>query len=580
MVRISELPQAAVELILHNARSRIIPGTNKFSRVCRQWRDAEDEAEPLQLFLHLSHLSEGDLARASSWLSMHGRCMEVLVLDKATLGPCAVDWLAATAPTLRHLSRLEVKEEHSLARLVPVFQQLPQLQHLAAEVSLDWDSKTPTFSVAFHYLPSPLSDDGYLTVPYMQELCPQLTSLHLTLRSTGIGFGCVVEDDLSPLFSPRLQQLQLAGVHHGGHVSARDMTHLTALQQLTLDGVLLGDVWMDELAQGLVALQQLRVYHPQESPCHDSDMLQLAPSITEYEVFLLEEDVICFTSCRQLTRLVLNGALPDGTAAALAAVSGLRELGLLGYMSDSTVEVVEQVAGMAQLRSLQLEGGGDDHDLLASGLAQCTQLTALVLLVGEPYEQSGVGIWAPALQQLTGLQCLTVHEVVVEQAEGAWLAELTQLTRLCVVLYDLDARRAVPYVPQVEDKQQRMQGYRVRACELWQQVWRWPPSLQQVVCWVRDDAYIKHCERPCAGSCRPQPLAAGTSLLGLKARAGLQLAGRAPCAPAPTCQVCGSCRGRLRAGRGTWYRLTGMGELQHCSSVLHLPAQQCCGLCW
>jgi hypothetical protein len=281
----------------------------------------------------------------------------------------------------------------------------------------------------------------------MEQLCPQLTSLHLMVYIDG-GRGAV--PSMSPLLSPGLQQLSLSNKKWDPDMVlyASDLQHLMALQQLTLDGFFIGEEHAAGLAE-MSALQQLRVYNAHALSRDVAGLTVVAPKMTEYEVCVHDEDTGSVTGCVHLTRLVLRGTLPEGAAAILAALTGLCELGLLGDVTDSTVEMVEQVAGVVQLRSLQLEGYGDDD--LPESLAQCTQLTSLVLLVDKvriptpPNERSNcVAVrvpmryrpipWAGTLQQLTGLQSLTVSEQVVVDEQGAWLAALTQLTRMCVIL--------------------------------------------------------------------------------------------------------------------------------------------------
>jgi hypothetical protein len=293
---------------------------------------------------------------------------------------------------------------------------------------------------------------------------------------------------LSELLSPGLQRLSLAQQHgqlRGLRLFPEDLTHLTALQQLMLNGVVVDTRYTEQLAQVVSRLQQVQVHHPDIRFGHMYDVIGLAPSLTELEVEVAYEDLSQLTSCAHLTRLVLVGTLQDGTADALAALTGLRELGLRGVVEDSTVEVVQQVAGMAQLRSLQLEGWGRCCGAYMPLLVQCTQLTSLVLLAQGPGGAGGYFALGPSLQQLTGLQSLTVREAVVMEDQGAWLAPLTQLTRMCVTLHTLDEDSSPPCSPSSEQEQQRVLEHHSRACALWQQQARqWPSSLQQVVFWV------------------------------------------------------------------------------------------------
>jgi hypothetical protein len=488
MATISDLPQIAVEQILRRARGRSIAGSNKYARVCRQWQEAQDEAEPLQLFMDLSLLSEEDLARAASWLCMHGQHVDVLVAHAIIYEQAQnVGWLVDAAPALRNLRRLEVPGIDSLRQLAPVFEQLPQLRHLEAGVRI---LPHPSPHAVGGTTTAPEQDLGQ-QVPNMQEMCPHLTSLHL--RISPIWNGYEIDGRFSRLFSPGLQQLHLQNVGSGEEVylCASSVAHMGALQQLTLHGVHLDKQCAHQLAQELGALQQLRVIHP-----HGYDAGRwagLATKLTEYaERFgshvwgptLYDQGVLA--NCVHLTRLVLGGDLPEGMPNVLAALTGLRELRLwFDHSEGATAGVVEQVARMAQLRSLQLEGWGGGPKVLGPSLQQCTQLTALVLLV---YGSKGSshGSWVPALQQLTELRRLTAYEDVVMDAQGTWLAPLTQLTRLCVKLSVLAAqpeqgeRGRIPFVKEIP-AEQRMPGYHAAAQRVIAHIQQWTAALQQVL---------------------------------------------------------------------------------------------------
>jgi hypothetical protein len=277
MVGISDLPEIAVQHILRRARGRCIAGTSRYARVCRRWRDAEEEAEPLQLFMHLDHLSKADLARASNWLCKHGQTVDVLVvqehLDYKNHSFTVSAWFVSVAPALRNLRRLEVAGIDTLVGLAPVLQQLPYLQHLEATVHLSYHpqdgcaaagigSQVPpgTFG-KFTTAGTPLGrlerlkrpwerqERPWDEVPDMQHLCPQLTSLHLMLQTRGRGLR--IDPRVSRLVTPQLQQLKLINGPSWGCTRPTDLpilctsslVHLSALQQLTL-----------ELAQRLGAL--------------------------------------------------------------------------------------------------------------------------------------------------------------------------------------------------------------------------------------------------------------------------------------------------------------------------------------
>lgn len=93
MTTTNDLPQAAVVRITQLARHRVIAGTNKYARVCRQWRDASisEDLEPLQLFMDLRHTA-GLSNRVSSWMVVHGQQVEVLVVEADTACRRRLEW--------------------------------------------------------------------------------------------------------------------------------------------------------------------------------------------------------------------------------------------------------------------------------------------------------------------------------------------------------------------------------------------------------------------------------------------------------------------------------------------------------
>jgi hypothetical protein len=506
----SELPQIAVDSILRRARGRIIAGINKYARVCRQWRDAGGDPESLQLLADMTHLPWQDLEEATKWLSIHGQHVDTLVIDDGRSGNTEpAEWCASAAPTLVRLRRLEVSEANSLEQLVPVLQHLPQLQHLA--VSLDMSHRdyvyihpksaqpkeaSPRPGAIGKLMVSAEHPEGW--VPDMQELCPQLTSLHLTVAAYGPSMK--MPSSVSQLFSPRLQQLTLAdwfGGHYEPVVYAASLAHLSALQQLTLDGVVLGMEGPQaggqadgaaagaqglEALQNLAALQQLRVYHPHRKLVADAALVPLASKLVDYEESVTDQDPGALTSYLHLTRLVLTGQVPVGTAEALAALTGLQELGLHGLVTTSTAGVVQQVAGMAQLCSLQLVGSGMSPVVVGPCLAQCTQLTSLVLLVEGPGDPDAASDLASTLQQLTGLRSLAVHEQLVGCEQGGWLEPLTQLTSLCVTLRKVPALAGPARYTCEDTRKYTMQHIHATAQRLMEQMQlqAWPMQLQQV----------------------------------------------------------------------------------------------------
>jgi len=96
------------------------------------------------------------------------------------------------------------------------------------------------------------------------------------------------------------------------------------------------------------------------------------------------------------------------------------------------------------------------------------------------------------VQQLTGLQRLTVEERLVMCEQGVWLAPLTALTHLCVLLNDpqeglpeVEAHVSSSAAQQRQQQQQQWVGGPTPAAgQLLEQVQVWPPGLQQLVLWA------------------------------------------------------------------------------------------------
>jgi hypothetical protein len=340
----------------------------------------------------------------------------------------------------------------------------------------------------------------------MQELCPQLTSLALTLRP--LGWCNRITPGVSQLFCSGLQQLSVAYErcsNPGLVLCGSSLVHLSALQQLTLDGVVLEQQGAEQVAQQLGPLQQLRMFHAGSTDIVDevAALLHLAPSLVDYDVFVDGQDVSVLASCQHLTRLLLNWEeeLSQGTAEALAALTGLRELGLSGRMGHNALMIMQQAAGMAQLRSLQLDGFSEKGSELCTCLAQCTQLTSLVMLA---FDGGSCGPWVSAVQQLTGLRCLMVREQLLAWEQGRWLAPLTALTRLYAQLHEI---HGAPYWGedkqlQQQSQQHRMQVYQSRAQQLLAGVQQWPGKLRTVIVQPRDH-YVSRCLKPMAWQLTP-----------------------------------------------------------------------------
>jgi hypothetical protein len=216
---------------------------------------------------------------------------------------------------------------------------------------------------------------------------------------------------------------------------------------------------------------------------------QLASKVVEYNAYP-EDWAAAATQLGQLTRLefMVHGAFwgGGGDPCVLAAVSGLQELRLSGNWAGSSlaVELVQQAAGMAQLRRLRLDGHGAAGAELSACLAQCTQLTSLVLLLRGDQRYADCP-WSTAVCHLTGLRHSMVPAEVLQQEAGAWLVPLGALTCLCVELQSWESlhprEEHMAFYADEQQQRQWMEAQYRTAQQLLQQVQVWPASLQQVV---------------------------------------------------------------------------------------------------
>jgi hypothetical protein len=458
----SDLPVPVVQLISRYARGRKIAGSNKYARVCRQWRsaDSQDADKPLQLYVNLRHMSEADTVRAFDWMAVHGQHVDALVLQACMKQGLPLDLFSRAAPSLSNLTWLDVVQRHSLVLLAPVLGQLPQLKHLGAAVDMGRspDQAGDGYVSAQEQLSIFLDDSGqpWEEVPDLQQLCPQLEQLDLTINAHRSRHYSVPTDGRLPLLlPPGLQQLSLTSDwEQRVRLVAASVQHLTALQQLTLDGVEMEVEDASMVMQSLGALQEVRVFSGR--PLWQNNVLiQLAPKLTAcwYEA---AAGVEVLPQLKHLTLLMLSWrdathGMPEGTVEALAALTGLQALKVEGDMEDASMgQVLQQVADMSALRSLRLAGNvGYGTHLLGEGLEQCTQLTALELMVlinppGGPYaRRRGPRHFVPAPEQLTGLRRLAFPGDLLVTDDGVWLAPMVHLTSLCLRVWPGPVRYAV-----------------------------------------------------------------------------------------------------------------------------------------
>jgi hypothetical protein len=501
MTTISDLPTVAIKRITQLARGRIIHGCNGYAVVSRQWRDAGDsssssqESEQLQLFLDLADMSEAAINRALDWLARHGKQAGVLVIASGLPPSVAPDSMYTSVAALSYLRRLELMQQHSLVRLAPVLDQLPQLQHLEAHVSMvcdleGWDS-TDEHAVSQGVFADEAGQYWDDLPDLQQQLCPQLTHLRLLIEPNV--YSLWLDEQLPLLLPARLKQLELLGVQDSVYswLQPRLLSHLTGLQQLTLQRVFIPEEdfipgGMEALEGHLAGVQQVVLNYPGGTFAGIETLELLAPKVISFSTpfFMPDEETITRLVC--LTRLELKGALQHPPVAALAALK-LQELVVMDFGDSDLVTMVQLAGDMPTLRSLRLQGTVGSslfQEQLSAALEQCTQLTSLHLAVTLPFTYATTLPFMGVPQQLVGLRRLTVPAELLEQEVGAWLAPLTALTRLCLDMpsHMLHFAGGTPGGAESQGlpMQAQVQG-------VLQQVQAWPASLQQVVMWVSSD---------------------------------------------------------------------------------------------
>jgi hypothetical protein len=490
---VNDLPLASIRNILQRARGRIIAGTNRYARVCRQWQEASsnpDDCESLRLQLDLSDMTEEELAYATSWMAPHGQHVDAVSLV-GSLEQATQDWVCVqfcgAASSLSRLKRLEMTQAQSLALLVPVLEQMPQLQHLAACMSASWLDPDALGEERdeWHVMCRWGGVQPWLKVPDLQRMCPNLITLHLTLNRVGsVG---MVGTQLSHLLPAGLQELTVTAQleQRTPHLQPSSLLHLSALRRLQLNDVCVAGEGADALVQQLMAMSELSISCKWERYREDSVMLQLVSKVTSYEVYDLPQPrtgVLPLLS--HVTNLCLNARGDPPLAAitdALAAMTGLQELGISQCGDGDMAAVAHVAAGMPKLRCLHLTGSVGCAAELSSGLALCTQLDTLDLGTTAADREGSLSVLPP----LVGLSSLGVFSNVVEHGGGACLAPLTGLTQLIVMLPYADKQpwscNEPPYAEGEQTPQDRQwdmaQGVMQRISSIWQV---WPAGLRRV----------------------------------------------------------------------------------------------------
>jgi hypothetical protein len=493
MASFAELPPNAVRRISQLARGRLIEGCNKYARVCKQWRDADfassSEEEPLQLFMDLQHMSDAEVSTFSTWMSLHGHQVGALVIEANHAPVQHYGQLLASAAALRSITRLEVSHNDSLALLAPVLGQLPQLQCLAAGVNLmqtevvvnvglngQLDGELCMLSVA---------EEHWQELPNMQQLCPGLQDLRLTIYvCNSQGFDHSIDPRLPELLPCQLQKLALLNglcLDHteepgpGVWLHPSSLVHLDALQQLTLHNIQLAD---GDLGQHLLGLQELRGHWPGMS-CYVL-MEPLFQNLVELGCW--DDDLVrAMPKLKRLTRLVLTDT-EYGEVDELAGLPCLQELCVVcGWRSLGVY------ATLANLRSLQLHGR--IHVAPSLNLAQClaqyTQLSSLQLSPVHTSSQHGEEL-RQGLQQLTGLRSLVVPAGWLACDSSTWLLALSQLTCLQLSMSCQEISELASLVATLAASAEgQVEGVHfAEAQRLLQLVQQWPAGLRQVMFWV------------------------------------------------------------------------------------------------
>jgi hypothetical protein len=402
--------------------------------VCRSWADADAgsaDQEQLQLLLSLEGLPAEAVMSASSWLEQHGSCVASLdITYHDDTAPIFQQLPLSTAP-LVHLARLEVDGPDSLVALAPALPDLAALTHLRASISL----LRPEGSKPF-MLPCVFSAGGVPleAPPCLQQLCPGLKSLHLTLD-----YGDIVGDILcywlDPLCDPRLPELLSPGleqlhVHANSNDDGRsrlacaDLTAaVPSLQRLTLSSITIIDpdlllempqleeldvrhsrYWADD---GWSFLEEWLVDKASSDPQHLTKLTGCSLWWRERQPRIPHPVLAAAPNLRKLD-IQATVALPIAWVEQLYGLSGLRQLHItLHVRMTPATDMVSALAGVSQLTCLSLEEGCGKvpRDTWAAVLPHLTQLRVLAI---DEYLLKYGGV-LPEAAQLTQLQCLYVH---------------------------------------------------------------------------------------------------------------------------------------------------------------------------
>jgi hypothetical protein len=412
MTTIDDLPAPAVRLITRYARTRRIPGTNRFAQLCRSWRDAaldSDALEQLQLLLALEGLPADTVTTTSSWLAQHGGCVASLHITYNSGTVALFQQLPLSSAPLVNLARLEVDGPDSLVALAPALPQLVALTHLRASVALmRVEGSAPGDKQGmFSIRGVPLEDP-----PSLQQLCPGLKSLHLATRCGKLW----VEAPVAQLLPHLLEQLNVNG-SSGAVVHSAALTPFTSLRSFTLYG---GELVDPDLLLAMPGLEEVNLCQADIRGGPQSFIADWLAS------------GLC-TAPEHLTKLTGLRIVPDPVIppSLLTALRGLRELDATLCWPGASA-CVQQLSGLSCLGHLSLGIAGETEGAL-SALSSVQQLTCLcVSTLGGGVSRS---TWAALLPNLTQLRVLGVTKQLL--LEGGLAAEVACLTQLqCLYVED------------------------------------------------------------------------------------------------------------------------------------------------
>jgi hypothetical protein len=458
MTKLGDVPGSVVSLITRYARTRQIPGTNKFARVCRSWRDAGIEVEDheqLQLLLPLDSLPPGPVTSTIKWIAQHGACVTTLhvIYDPITHYVFRRLRLPLSTAPMTSLARLDVYGPESLVVVAPALPQLVALTHLRASITMTDSRLGP-------------KDEEHSPLKPMQQLCPGLKSLDLTINATDSPGINGAQVPVAHLLPAGLQQLQIKALRMGLD-SAALTTSLTALRSLSLVGLAVDPNPLFHMPE----LEQLELVnaHCWVDRRWSSVAQWLAAGMCTAPQRLTK---LCGMSLSDIRLSV--GALQS----LVTAAPGLRSLEVsLGQPNPAAAAWVQQLSGFSRLQRLSLGFHRDatgDATALVSSLCYLQHLTCLLL----GYRHGGVqpSTWAGVLPHLPQLRVLGVSKPLLLEGLVLEVTQLSQLQCLYVESHDKSwepAATGAQVVPHLQVLSQ---------CS----------SLQAVLCWaqVKDGAQV------------------------------------------------------------------------------------------